>query len=97
MLLLAQAPADPRFIDVSDADKVDVPVCLLPSQDEDKKTVEEVFAKLEKKNPGQNTLKWFNNDVHGFAAARGDLSGNEHTKAYQEAYADLLTFFKAKL
>jgi dienelactone hydrolase len=93
----AIATCHPSFIDVEDADKVNVPVCLLPSKDEDKKTVNAVYEKLEQKNPGQNTIKWYDNDVHGWAAARGDLSGNEHTKAYQEAYADLLTFFKAKL
>ncbi|BEI80220.1 hypothetical protein CcaverHIS002_0107490 [Cutaneotrichosporon cavernicola] len=93
----AIASCHPSFIDLEDAEKVNVPVCLLPSKDEDKAVVDGVFAKLEQKNPGQNFLKWYPDEPHGWAAARGDLSGNEHTKAYQEAYADLLTFFKAKL
>lgn len=93
----ALARSRASFIDLEDAEKVNVPVCLLPSKDEDKKTVDAVYEALEKKNPGQNFIKWYNNDVHGWAAARADLSGNEHTEAYQDAYKELLTFFKAKL
>ncbi|GMK54697.1 hypothetical protein CspeluHIS016_0112830 [Cutaneotrichosporon spelunceum] len=93
----AIASPHPSFADVEDTDKVNIPVCLLPSKDEDKVILETVFARFEKKNPGQNFFKWYPNEPHGWAGARGDLSGNEHTKAYQEAYADLLNFFKAKL
>lgn len=66
--------ANTSFIDPEDADKVNVPVCLLPSMDEDKKAVDGVYEKLEKKNPGQNFIKWYPEHPHGWAAARGDVS-----------------------
>lgn len=66
--------SDSRFIDESDAELVDVPVALLPSGGEDKKTVDAVHAALEKKNPGKNFIKYYTEQVHGFAAARGNVS-----------------------
>lgn len=91
----AIASAHPSFIDISDADKIQgVPVLLLPSEDEDKKTNDGVYEALEKKNPGKNQIKWYPGQPHGFAAARGDLSGGKATEAYQDAYAELIKFFR---
>jgi dienelactone hydrolase len=64
----------PRFADVSDAELVTVPVALLPSGDEDKATIDALYAAIEKKNPGNNFLKWYPDQVHGWAAARGNVS-----------------------
>lgn len=74
-----------------------MPVCLLPSGDEDKKVVNAVYEGLEKKNPGQNFLKWYDDEVHGWAAARGKLDGGHETDAFNDAYKNLATFFKSKL
>lgn len=91
----AIAAFHPSFIDLSDADAINgVPVILLPSKDEDKKTTDGVYEALEKKNPGKNKIKWYNDEPHGFAAARGDLSGGKSTEAYQDAYAQVINFFK---
>lgn len=90
----AIATVHPSFIDLEDAEKVNIPTCLLPSKDEDKKTTDGVYEALEKKNPGKNFIKWYPTQPHGFAAARGDLSGGEATTAYQDAYAELIKFFR---
>ena len=63
-----------RFIDKSDIELVNVPVALLPSQGEDKATVDAVYEGIEKKLPGKCFLKWYPENVHGFAAARANVS-----------------------
>lgn len=71
----AVAACHPSFISKGDENAVDVPVCLLPSGGEDKATVDAVYEGLEKKNPGKNFIKYFPDQAHGWAAARGNVSG----------------------
>ncbi|TXT11041.1 hypothetical protein VHUM_01792 [Vanrija humicola] len=94
----AVSAAHPSFVDVADADKINgTPVLLLPSQGEDKATLDGLYAALEKKNPGNNFIKWYPDNVHGFAAARADLKDDQQREAFHDAYVQFTNFFKAKL
>ncbi|WOO78917.1 putative AIM2 family protein [Vanrija pseudolonga] len=94
----AISAAHPSFIDVADAEKIKgTPVLLLPSGGEDKATVDGLYAALEKANPGNNFIKWYPDDVHGFAAARADLKDDKQRGAFHDAFVQFTNFFKAKL
>lgn len=41
----------------------------------------------------KNQVQWFDDQVHGFMAARGDLSDEHVKKQYEKAYGLLLNFF----
>ncbi|KAL1410188.1 hypothetical protein Q8F55_004193 [Vanrija albida] len=94
----AISAAHPSFVDVADADRIhNTPVLLLPSQGEDRATVDGLYAALEKANPGKNYIKWYPDAVHGFAAARADLSDEKQREAFHDAYVQFTNFFKATL
>ena len=48
-LVGAAAAVHPAFLEVADADKIVRPFCLLPSKDEDKKTMDALFDKIKAK------------------------------------------------
>ena len=81
------------FADPSDAERIKVPACLLPSSAEDMDVVRpsatflhqrtlivpqpqmnKLYAGIEAKNPGKNVMKHYPDQVHGFLAARADVS-----------------------
>lgn len=69
----AIAACHPSFLAATDGDLIDVPLCLLPSKDEDVKACEQVYDTVEKKNPGKNFIKFYPAEAHGWCAARGEV------------------------
>jgi hypothetical protein len=75
----------PAFIEVSDADKVVSPLCLIDTKDEDKKTMDEVFAAVEKKPFGEKCFRHrYNEQFHGFCAGRANFGDEENGKQARE-------------
>lgn len=93
----AIAGCHPSFPDPSDVEKINVPLCLLPSQNEDMDIMNKIHAGVEAKAPGKNFLKQYDTQPHGWCAARGDLKSEEGKTAFRDAYTDLSSFFKKHL
>ena len=75
----------PAFIEVSDADKVVAPLCLIDTKDEDKKTMDELFAAVEKKPFGEKCFRHrYNEQFHGFCAGRANFGDEENGKQARE-------------
>lgn len=85
----AVAQAHPAMIDPADAKKVTVPTLLLPSQDEDRKDVEAFVANLNV----PNHVETFNDQIHGWMAARADLEDPNVAEKYRKGYQAVLEFF----
>lgn len=62
----AAAACHPAMVDPGDAPGVTIPYCMIPSKDEDKEAVE----KWQKGVKTKNVVEWFDDQVHGFMAAR---------------------------
>jgi len=88
-LFKAAASCHPAMVDPSDAEKLSIPFMMLPSKDEDKETCEK--HKAAQKTPG--FTEFFPTQVHGFMAARSNLSDPEVKKEYERAYKLVLDFF----
>jgi hypothetical protein len=54
------------MVDANDAAGITIPIAMLPSKDEDKEAVE----KWEQGVKTKHLVKWYNDQVHGFMAAR---------------------------
>ncbi|KAF9874677.1 dienelactone hydrolase family protein [Colletotrichum karsti] len=85
--------AHPAMLDPEDATKVAVPTCVLASQDEDAATVSAFQANLRV----PNHVHSFNDQVHGWMAARGDLEDPNVREKYRHGYQMLLDFFSRHL
>ena len=85
----AAAACHPAMVDANDAPGVTIPYLMLPSKDENKDDV----AKWQKGLKVKNDVLWFDDQVHGFMAARGDLKNENVKKDYEKAYTRLLTWF----
>lgn len=88
-LFKAAAAAHPAMVDPKDGDNISIPIMLLPSKDEDKEAV----AGLEKNLKVPHEVHWFDDQVHGFMAARGDLSQENVKAKYEQAYKLVLDWF----
>ncbi|WVR04030.1 hypothetical protein IAU60_001029 [Kwoniella sp. DSM 27419] len=86
--------AHPTFPAPEDGDSINVPVCLFPTSGEDMSVINKIQEKVDAKMPGKNVVKHYPDEVHGFMAARGDLSGGKSTDAYAEAYQIAAKFLK---
>ncbi|RSH94412.1 hypothetical protein EHS25_004215 [Saitozyma podzolica] len=93
----ALAGAHPSFPANDDADKINVPLLLLPSQNEDMSVMKHIYAAVEKKNPGNNKLRQFADFPHGWMGARGNLSDPSGAKAFHDGYTEVAEFFKKHL
>ena len=91
------ARAESSFLDESDPESISVPLCLLPSQGEDMEKINAIMAGVEKKNPGKNFMKRFGDQVHGWTAARADLSDPHQAEGFREAYQIYANFFEQHL
>lgn len=60
------AAAHPAMVDAKDAPEITIPILLLPSSGEDKKDV----AEYEKALKVKHEVEWYDDQVHGFMAAR---------------------------
>ncbi len=81
--------AHPAMVDPADAKHISVPYCMLPSKDEDKETVDKFEAAL----TVPSTVEWFNDQIHGFMAARSDLEDAKVRKEYERGYSIWLDHF----
>ncbi|KAI9711046.1 MAG: hypothetical protein M1820_002484 [Bogoriella megaspora] len=83
------AACHPAMVDPKDAEGAAVPIALLPSKDEPKEDVE----KWEKTIKQKSLVKWYPDQVHGFMAARADLTDDNVRKNYEDGYQVLLDWF----
>jgi len=77
------------IIDVEDAKKITIPMCILASKDEPEeeiKTFEEAL-KVEKH------VETFGDQIHGWMSARADLENEDVRKEYERGYRVLLGWF----
>ncbi|KAF2083303.1 carboxymethylenebutenolidase [Saccharata proteae CBS 121410] len=86
---MAAAAAHPAMVDPNDAPNITIPIALLPSKDEDKDAV----AKWQQGLKVKGQVEWFNDQIHGFMAARGDLTQEKVRQEYERGYKTVLTFF----
>jgi dienelactone hydrolase len=89
----AAAACHPAMVAGDDAPGITIPYIMLPSGDEPKDDVE----KWQKGVKVPNVVEWFPDQVHGFMAARGDLSQEKVKKEYERGYKLVLDFFHKHL
>lgn len=83
------AAAHPALIDPTGAEKISVPYILLASGEDPADTIKEFESKL--KVP--HYVETFADQVHGWMAARADLSNPRVKEEYARGYKTLLDFF----
>ena len=76
----------PAMVDKNDAGGIKIPFAMMPSGDEPKDDVEA----WEKEIKVKHVVRWYKEQIHGFAAARGDLSDKKVKEAYEDAYQFVL-------
>ncbi|KAH8760982.1 Alpha/Beta hydrolase protein [Diaporthe sp. PMI_573] len=79
----------PAMVDPAGAEKISVPYILLASMEEPAETIKDFESKLKV----TCHVETFDDQVHGFMAARGDLSSSRVKDEYKRGYETLLTFF----
>jgi hypothetical protein len=79
----------PAMVDANDAEKVVIPMMMLASEDGLKGDVSVYQAAL--KVPKH--VETFEDQVHGFMSARGDLNDNKSRAEYERGYRLALEFF----
>ncbi|KAI1205252.1 Alpha/Beta hydrolase protein [Annulohypoxylon truncatum] len=83
------AAVHPAMVDAAEAGGIKVPFILLASGEEPAETIKEFESKL--KVP--NHVETFADQVHGFMAARADLSNPRVKEEYTRGYQTVLDFF----
>lgn len=86
--------AHPGLIDPSEAAEIDIPVCMLPSMDENADEVAKYDANLTK---APKHVEVFPDQIHGWMSARADLSDQRVKEEYQRAYGIAGGWFKKYL
>lgn len=89
----AGAQTSPALVDVADAEKVRIPMLVMPSMDEDEAEFKKYAAALK----GVNKLEYFGKMPHGWMSARGDLKDEECKGEYERGYQIALEFFNEHL
>ncbi|CAF9937029.1 MAG: hypothetical protein HETSPECPRED_010533 [Heterodermia speciosa] len=89
----AAAEVHPAMVDPNDAKGISIPICMLPSGDEDQEAVKGFQEALNV----PNYIETFPDQVHGWMAARGDLENEKVKKEYERGYSVLLDFFHKHL
>jgi len=79
----------PAMVDANDAPGIKIPFAMLPSGDESKADVQKWAEAVKVKN----IVRWYPDQLHGFAAARGDLKDEKVRKAYEDCYKVVLDWF----
>jgi dienelactone hydrolase len=85
----AVAECHPAMVDPSEATNIDIPLCMLASMDEPVEGVKKFEANL--KTP--HHVETFGDQIHGWMAARGDLSVQRNKEEYERGYKTVLEFF----
>lgn len=83
------AQCHPAMVEPQDAETVRVPLVLLASEEEPPETVKQFEAKLR----GPKHVETFGDQVHGWMAARADLSNERVRAEYTRGYKVVLDFF----
>jgi len=81
------------MVDPNDAPEVTIPIMMLPSMDESRDDVNKYKQGLKVKNE----VVWFDDQIHGFMAARGNLEDDGVKEAYEKGYALLGDWFADNL
>ncbi|KAK0548193.1 hypothetical protein OC846_004583 [Tilletia horrida] len=94
----AVAQIHPAFISEDDAKALVVPVASFPSKDEPKEDAAK-FEKAVESKPfaSKSVFKTYDDQHHGWAAARADLDNESNKKAYEDVYSRLAAFFNDNL
>ncbi|KAF2102917.1 alpha/beta-hydrolase [Rhizodiscina lignyota] len=88
----------PTNFQPEDADNVDVPIALLPSQGEDPKAMDAFYGKIQTKPIADASVRQDFLDVHhGFASARSNWADPKLANRAREAYQVLDAFFQRNL
>lgn len=85
----AAAIVHPAMIQPDEAPKLKVPFAFLASKDEDEGEVNEFKSKL----AVPHLVERYSEQIHGWMAARSDLSDDGVKKAYEKGYKQLIHFF----
>lgn len=89
----AAAACHPAMVDAADAPNVTIPIFLIPSKDESKDDVKKYEEALKVKHK----VTWFDDQIHGFMAARSDLKDKSVLEAYERGYSLLSDWFSENL
>ncbi|KAJ3073673.1 hypothetical protein HDU98_000946 [Podochytrium sp. JEL0797] len=95
----AVATAHPSLLQVEFAEKLQVPLCMLPSKDEDPKLMDDIWAAVQKnpKAAGKSFHQRFDDMHHGWCCARGDYTIEAQKNRATEALNIFARFFKETL
>jgi len=74
----AAAMIHPAFVEVSDADGVVAPLCVIDSKDEDKDTIDKFVEELKKKPFGDKIVRKRYDMFHGFCAGRANYKDEDN-------------------
>ena len=91
-LFKAAAQAHPGLMDATDAEKVTIPTCILPSLGE---SVEDM-SKWEEALKVEKYVKRFE-QVHGWMSAKGNLENKKCREDYENGYRIFLEWFAKNL
>ncbi|RMD39968.1 hypothetical protein DV735_g5156, partial [Chaetothyriales sp. CBS 134920] len=83
------AVAHPAMVDPADAQGISVPYLLIASKDEDVDTIQQFERNLQ----APHRVVTFDDQIHGFMAARADLSDPHVREQYARGYETVLSFF----
>ncbi|WEW61388.1 hypothetical protein PRK78_006878 [Emydomyces testavorans] len=87
-LFKAAVQCHPAMVDAKDAEKVVIPMAVLASKDEDAEVVEAYKKNLKV----ASYVETWRGQIHGWMAARGDLSDPEVKREYENGYKAVLGF-----
>ena len=85
------AECHPAMVDAADAENIKIPLAMLASKDEPVEDVKKFEAAL----TGPKHVETFGDQIHGWMAARADLSDKRVQEEYTRGYKTVLTFFGA--
>ncbi|PHH65216.1 hypothetical protein CDD81_3075 [Ophiocordyceps australis] len=88
-LFAVAASVHPAMVDPADADGIKMPLVLLASKEEPADQVDEFSKRL----AGPKHVETFQDQIHGWMAARADLSDSRVKEEYERGYRTLLGFF----
>jgi len=77
------------MLDPADAVGISIPFCMLASKDENKEHVKAFGEALE----GEKVIHTFDDQIHGWMAARSNLDDDRVVEEYRRGYSVLLEFF----
>jgi len=85
----------PSMLSVEDVDNCSVPVAMFPSKDEDAELMATLKEQFEQKPyAAKCTFKTYDDQVHGWAAARADLKEPGPLAGYKDVYMRIVDWVK---